>query len=161
MSKVSVKIKWLKNKYDVDIMLDEPAEVLQTQVLPLHAPANRALARALARRVISGTHRWPPARTQLFALTGVPPDRQKITAGAKQIKEDTDLKTIGLKDKQVISWGAFPTHSRKPRRKSTEARSLSSRADLSLAAALLSSCGVTCALTGVRSSAGADALRNG
>ena len=49
MSKVSVKIKWLKNKYDVDIMLDEPAEVLQTQVLPLHAPASRASARALAR----------------------------------------------------------------------------------------------------------------
>jgi hypothetical protein len=38
---------------------------------------------------------------QLFALTGVPPDRQKITAGAKQIKDGTDLKTIGLKDQQV------------------------------------------------------------
>lgn len=44
MSKVSVKIKWLKEKYDVDIMLDEPAEVLQTQVLPCpcaHAPRAR------------------------------------------------------------------------------------------------------------------------
>ena len=38
---------------------------------------------------------------QLFALTGVPPDRQKITAGAKQITDATDLTTIGLKDKQV------------------------------------------------------------
>jgi hypothetical protein len=38
---------------------------------------------------------------QLFALTGVPPDRQKITAGAKQITDETDLKAIGLKDKQV------------------------------------------------------------
>ena len=38
---------------------------------------------------------------QLFALTGVPPERQKITAGAKQITDATDLKTIGLKEKQV------------------------------------------------------------
>jgi len=38
---------------------------------------------------------------QLFALTGVPPDRQKITAGAKQIKDGTDLKAIGLKDQQA------------------------------------------------------------
>ena len=39
---------------------------------------------------------------QLFDLTGVPPDKQKITAGAKQIKDDTDLKTIGLKPNQVL-----------------------------------------------------------
>eukprot|EP00286_Rhodomonas_abbreviata_P017948 CAMPEP_0181325370 /NCGR_PEP_ID=MMETSP1101-20121128/20883_1 /TAXON_ID=46948 /ORGANISM="Rhodomonas abbreviata, Strain Caron Lab Isolate" /LENGTH=414 /DNA_ID=CAMNT_0023433661 /DNA_START=116 /DNA_END=1357 /DNA_ORIENTATION=- len=69
MSKVSVKVKWVKEKYSVDIELDEPVEVF---------------------------------KTQLFALTGVPPERQKITAGIKQITDDTDLKTVGLKDKQVL-----------------------------------------------------------
>jgi ubiquitin carboxyl-terminal hydrolase 14 len=39
---------------------------------------------------------------QLFALTGVPPERQKITAGIKQITDETDLKTAGLKDKQLL-----------------------------------------------------------
>ncbi len=38
---------------------------------------------------------------QLFDLTGVPPEKQKITAGAKQIKDDTDLRAIGLKANQV------------------------------------------------------------
>jgi hypothetical protein len=38
---------------------------------------------------------------QLFDLTGVPPEKQKITAGAKQIKDDTDLRSIGLKANQV------------------------------------------------------------
>ena len=38
---------------------------------------------------------------QLFDLTGVLPERQKITAGAKQIKDDTDLRSIGLKANQV------------------------------------------------------------
>eukprot|EP00802_Teleaulax_amphioxeia_P010545 Tamp_10573.p1 GENE.Tamp_10573~~Tamp_10573.p1 ORF type:complete len:521 (+),score=163.96 Tamp_10573:54-1616(+) len=69
MPSVAVKVKWLKNKYDVEIDLDEPAELF---------------------------------KTQLFALTGVPPDRQKITAGAKQITDETDLKAIGLKDKQML-----------------------------------------------------------
>lgn len=97
-----MKIKWLKNKYDVDIMLDEPAEVLQTQVVHRLSAgrrtyAARSILRVRARAGADGA--WAPL--QLFALTGVPPDRQKITAGAKQIKEDTDLKTIGLKDKQV------------------------------------------------------------
>jgi hypothetical protein len=27
-----IKVKWLKNKYDVNVMLDEPAEVLKAQV---------------------------------------------------------------------------------------------------------------------------------
>jgi hypothetical protein len=39
---------------------------------------------------------------QLFALTGVPPDRQVITAGTKKITDATDLTTVGLKDNQVI-----------------------------------------------------------
>jgi hypothetical protein len=44
---------------------------------------------------------------QLFDLTGVPPEKQKITAGAKQIKDDTDLKTVGLKANQVQSRTCF------------------------------------------------------
>eukprot|EP00291_Cryptomonas_curvata_P026357 CAMPEP_0172174326 /NCGR_PEP_ID=MMETSP1050-20130122/13593_1 /TAXON_ID=233186 /ORGANISM="Cryptomonas curvata, Strain CCAP979/52" /LENGTH=386 /DNA_ID=CAMNT_0012846271 /DNA_START=17 /DNA_END=1174 /DNA_ORIENTATION=+ len=64
-----IKVKWLKNKYDVNVMLDEPAEVL---------------------------------KAQLFDLTGVPPAKQKITAGAKQIKDDTDLRAIGLKANQLL-----------------------------------------------------------
>jgi len=39
---------------------------------------------------------------QLFALTGVPPDRQVITAGTKKITDATDLTTVGLKDNQVV-----------------------------------------------------------
>ena len=27
-----IKVKWLKNKYDVNVMLDESAEVLKAQV---------------------------------------------------------------------------------------------------------------------------------
>ena len=32
MPSVAVKVKWLKNKYDVEIDLDEPAELFKTQV---------------------------------------------------------------------------------------------------------------------------------
>ena len=32
MAKVAVKVKWQKEKYDVEVMLDEPAEVFKTQV---------------------------------------------------------------------------------------------------------------------------------
>ena len=32
MPSVAVKVKWLKNKYDVEINLDEPAELFKTQV---------------------------------------------------------------------------------------------------------------------------------
>jgi hypothetical protein len=44
MSTVAVKVKWVKEKYDVEIMLDEPVEVFKAQVLfppcPLsHAPS--------------------------------------------------------------------------------------------------------------------------
>ena len=38
---------------------------------------------------------------QLFELTGVSPERQKITVGAKQITDATDLASLGLKPKQV------------------------------------------------------------
>lgn len=69
MSKITVKVKWVKEKYTVDMMLDEPVEVF---------------------------------KTQLFALTGVPPERQKITAGIKQITDQTDLKTLGLKEGQLL-----------------------------------------------------------
>ena len=69
MSTLQIKIKHVKAKYDVEVLLDEPVEVL---------------------------------KAQLFALTGVPPERQKITAGIKQITDDTDLKTAGLKPNQVL-----------------------------------------------------------
>mmetsp|Transcript_48425 Transcript_48425/g.115238 ORF Transcript_48425/g.115238 Transcript_48425/m.115238 type:complete len:521 (-) Transcript_48425:159-1721(-) len=69
MATIQVKVKHVKEKYDVEVLLDEPVEVL---------------------------------KTQLFALTGVPPERQKITAGIKQITDDTDLKTAGLKPNQVL-----------------------------------------------------------
>jgi hypothetical protein len=32
-----IKVKWLKNKYDVNVMLDEPAEVLKAQVRAVSA----------------------------------------------------------------------------------------------------------------------------
>eukprot|EP00292_Cryptomonas_paramecium_P005927 CAMPEP_0113719636 /NCGR_PEP_ID=MMETSP0038_2-20120614/35952_1 /TAXON_ID=2898 /ORGANISM="Cryptomonas paramecium" /LENGTH=390 /DNA_ID=CAMNT_0000648085 /DNA_START=6 /DNA_END=1174 /DNA_ORIENTATION=+ /assembly_acc=CAM_ASM_000170 len=66
---IPITVKWIKNKYDVTVMLDESPEVL---------------------------------KAQLFDLTGVPPEKQKITAGAKQIKDDTNLRSLGLKPNQVI-----------------------------------------------------------
>jgi hypothetical protein len=32
-NKIPVKVKWVKEKYDVELMLDEPVEVFKTQVL--------------------------------------------------------------------------------------------------------------------------------
>lgn len=37
-------------------------------------------------------------KTQLFTLTGVPPERQKIMAKGKQIKDDSDLSKMGMKN---------------------------------------------------------------
>ncbi len=51
---------------------------------------------------------------QLFGLTGVPPDGQRITVGSHVIEDDTDLNTLGLEPNQVycmmyclvcIGWG--------------------------------------------------------
>lgn len=32
MSTLAVKVKWVKEKYDVEVMLDEPVEVFKAQV---------------------------------------------------------------------------------------------------------------------------------
>jgi len=45
MATVAVKVKWVKEKYDVEIMLDEPVEVFKAQVLflpfpPSHTPSS-------------------------------------------------------------------------------------------------------------------------
>ena len=47
-------------------------------------------------------------RYQLYELTGISPDRQKITVGAKQITDTTDLASMGLKEKQVVA--TLPTY---------------------------------------------------
>jgi hypothetical protein len=105
-----IKVKWLKNKYDVNVMLDESVEVLKAQVRsPLH------LFKKLEWRFRCDSQVktkfkprfWILPYLQLFDLTGVPPEKQKITAGAKQIKDDTDLKTVGLKANQVQSRTCF------------------------------------------------------
>ncbi len=41
---VPIKVKWLKNKYDVNVMLDESAEVLKAQV-PVKAIESRLASR--------------------------------------------------------------------------------------------------------------------
>ena len=59
-------------------------------------------------------------KTQLFSLTGVPPDRIKLMGlkGGKSIVDDTDLSTVGLDDlagtclyeQTVTELGSIPTH---------------------------------------------------
>ncbi|KAJ2403033.1 deubiquitinating enzyme [Coemansia sp. RSA 2559] len=41
-------------------------------------------------------------KMQLFSLTGVAPDRQKVLVKGGQLKDDTDMSTLGLKDGQVL-----------------------------------------------------------
>jgi len=45
----------------------------------------------------------PLPLAQLYELTGISPERQKLTLGAKQITEKTDLASMGLKEKQVVA----------------------------------------------------------
>lgn len=45
----------------------------------------------------------PLPLAQLYELTGISPERQKLTLGAKQITEKTDLASMGLKEKQVFA----------------------------------------------------------
>ncbi|KAJ1732916.1 deubiquitinating enzyme [Coemansia biformis] len=39
---------------------------------------------------------------QLFSLTGVAPDRQKVLVKGGQLKDDTDVSTLGLKENQTL-----------------------------------------------------------
>jgi hypothetical protein len=129
-----IKVKWLKNKYDVNVILDKPAGVLKAQVSTASTlctrlraavvlvsrisvtltknSANRFFTMNCITKVSGKACELPTESTaislltsfwvgQLFELTGVLPERQKITAGAKQIKDDTDLRSIGLKANQV------------------------------------------------------------
>ncbi|KAJ2827763.1 deubiquitinating enzyme [Coemansia erecta] len=41
-------------------------------------------------------------KAQLFSLTGVAPDRQKILVKGGQLKDDTDMTTLGLKENQIL-----------------------------------------------------------
>ncbi|KAI8323648.1 cysteine proteinase [Martensiomyces pterosporus] len=41
-------------------------------------------------------------KTQLFSLTGVAPERQKILVKGGQLKSDTDMAKLGLKENQVL-----------------------------------------------------------
>lgn len=47
-------------------------------------------------------------KLQLFSLTNVEPDRQKILIKGGQIKDDTDMTKLGLKDGQVIMMMGTP-----------------------------------------------------
>ncbi|SPO03812.1 related to ubiquitin-specific protease 7 [Cephalotrichum gorgonifer] len=46
---------------------------------------------------------------QLFSLTGVEPDRQKILVKGGQLKDDTDMSKLGLKPKQVLMMLGTPS----------------------------------------------------
>ncbi|ORY18855.1 hypothetical protein BCR34DRAFT_621332 [Clohesyomyces aquaticus] len=46
---------------------------------------------------------------QLFSVTGVEPDRQKILVKGGQLKDDTDMSKLGLKPKQVIMMMGTPS----------------------------------------------------
>lgn len=39
MAKLAIKVKWQKEKYDVELMLDEPVELFKTQVQQPLRPA--------------------------------------------------------------------------------------------------------------------------
>ncbi|CAN6632121.1 ubiquitin carboxyl-terminal hydrolase 6 [Trichomonascus vanleenenianus] len=41
-------------------------------------------------------------KSQLYSLTGVPPDRQKILVKGGQLKDETDMKALGLKPNQSL-----------------------------------------------------------
>ncbi|KAJ1770882.1 deubiquitinating enzyme [Coemansia sp. RSA 1813] len=41
-------------------------------------------------------------KMQLFSLTGVAPDRQKVLVKGGQLKDDTDMSTLGLKENQIL-----------------------------------------------------------
>ncbi|KAJ2771325.1 deubiquitinating enzyme [Coemansia nantahalensis] len=41
-------------------------------------------------------------KMQLFSLTGVAPDRQKVLVKGGQLKDDTDMAALGLKDNQIL-----------------------------------------------------------
>ncbi|KAK9460976.1 uncharacterized protein V1516DRAFT_690970 [Lipomyces oligophaga] len=69
MTILPIVIRHAGKKYDVEVDLDEPGEVL---------------------------------KFQLFSLTGVEPDRQKILVKGGQLKNDADLKSLGLKPNQAI-----------------------------------------------------------
>jgi ubiquitin carboxyl-terminal hydrolase 14 len=46
---------------------------------------------------------------QLFSLTGVEPERQKILVKGGQLKDDADMSKLGLKPKQVIMMMGTPS----------------------------------------------------
>ena len=46
---------------------------------------------------------------QLFSLTGVEPERQKILVKGGQLKDDTDLSTLGLKPNQTLMMMGTPS----------------------------------------------------
>ncbi|KAK9241239.1 hypothetical protein V1525DRAFT_392535 [Lipomyces kononenkoae] len=69
MTVIPIVIRHSGKKYDVEVDLDEPGEVL---------------------------------KFQLYSLTGVDPDRQKILVKGGQLKNDTDLNTLGLKPNQTL-----------------------------------------------------------
>ncbi|KAK9363715.1 hypothetical protein V1504DRAFT_444311 [Lipomyces starkeyi] len=69
MTVIPIVIRHSGKKYDVEVDLDEPGEVL---------------------------------KFQLYSLTGIDPDRQKILVKGGQLKNDTDLNTLGLKPNQTL-----------------------------------------------------------
>ncbi|KAK9248674.1 hypothetical protein V1506DRAFT_528577 [Lipomyces tetrasporus] len=69
MTVIPIVIRHAGKKYDVEVDLDEPGEVL---------------------------------KFQLYSLTGVDPDRQKILVKGGQLKNDTDLNTLGLQPNQTL-----------------------------------------------------------
>lgn len=48
-------------------------------------------------------------KLQLFSLTGVEPERQKIIVKGGQLKDDADMSKLGLKPKQVLMMMGTPS----------------------------------------------------
>lgn len=55
-------------------------------------------------------------KNQLFSLTGVPPERQKILVKGGQLKDDTLMNSVGLKEGQTLMLlGSAAAPQRRPR----------------------------------------------
>lgn len=116
---VQVRVKWQKQKFDVSVRLHAPVEDFRSQVPPQlqNAKPKQFQPSALERCALARAQSHPAAQSllltrtricQLFELTGVSPERQKITVGAKQITNATDLTSLKLKEKQVRGYVWLP-----------------------------------------------------
>ncbi|KAI9330992.1 hypothetical protein BDR26DRAFT_912549 [Obelidium mucronatum] len=80
-------------------------------------------------------------KKQLFALTGVEPDRQKILVKGGTLKDDADMRSLGLKEGQVLM--LMGTAGELPKAPTTQTQFVEDLSDTQLAKALKVPAGLT------------------